>query len=100
MATDSSHLNKDLISDTTQVTIRRSLSLTMVEPPDEQAGYESINSISMLYPSLDKPIIYILKTTREDLPCSIITDKTPMVKGEKCYNNNKTKSNDEFILAI
>jgi FtsP/CotA-like multicopper oxidase with cupredoxin domain len=100
MTSDPAYLDKELINNTTLVTIRRSLSLTMVEPTDEQAGYESINYISMLYPSLDKPIIYIPKTARENLPCSNKMKQMPMVKGEKCYNNIVAQFGDiiEFLL--
>src|SRR3954464_5976189 len=36
MTTDSAHLDKELLANTTQVTIRRSLSLTMAKSTDEQ----------------------------------------------------------------
>jgi FtsP/CotA-like multicopper oxidase with cupredoxin domain len=101
LTTDPAYLDKELLADTTQVTIKRSLSLTMVEPTDERAGYESINYISMHYPSLDKPILSIPKTAREKLPCSNLVQKAPTVMGEKCYNNIVAKFNDiiEFLVV-
>ena len=70
MTTDLAYLDLALLSDTTQVTMTRSLSLTMVMPTLQDAGYESINYIGMLYPSLDIPILYDPKKARETLPCS------------------------------
>jgi FtsP/CotA-like multicopper oxidase with cupredoxin domain len=101
MNTDSAYLDKELLANKTQITIRRSLSLTMVEPTEEQAGYESINYMSMEYPSLDKPILYIPKTARETLPCSNLVQNTPDVMGEKCYNNIVAQFNDiiEFLVV-
>jgi FtsP/CotA-like multicopper oxidase with cupredoxin domain len=101
MTTDSAHLDKELLADTAHVAIKRSLSLTMVEPTDERAGYESINYMSMHYPSLDKPILYIPKTARETLPCSNLVQKTPPVMGEKCYNNIVAQFDDiiEFLVV-
>ena len=101
MTTNSAHLDQELLADTAQIAIKRSLSLTMVEPTDEKAGYESINYISMHYPSLDKPILYIPKTAREKLPCSNLMQKAPTVMGEKCYNNIVANFNDiiEFLVV-
>jgi len=101
MTTDPAHLDKELLSDTANVAIKRPLSLTMVEPTDERAGYESINYISMHYPSLDKPILYIPKTARETSPCSNLAQKAPAVMGEKCYNNIVAQFGDiiEFLVV-
>ena len=95
MTTAQSYFDQELVSANASVTIKRSLSLTMVEPTDEKAGYESINYISMHYPALDQPILYIPKTAREKLPCSNSTE------GEKCYNNIVANFNDiiEFLVV-
>ena len=101
MTTDATFYDADLVSDTTHVTIKRSLSLTAVEPTDEEAGYESINYISILYPRLDEPILYVPKMAREKLPCSSISDTTSSVKGQRCYHNIIAEYGDiiEFLIA-
>ena len=120
MTTHMTHLDMNLLSDMTNVTVRRSLSLTMVMATAQQMGYESINYIGMLYPSLDKPILYIPQTAREKLPCSNMTDMMPipmpmtmqmqmtmttttmpMMMGQKCYNNIVVQYDDiiEFLVV-
>lgn len=103
MTTHLTHLDMDLLSDKTNVTVSRSLSLTMVMATAQQTGYESINYIGMLYPSLDKPILYIPQTAREKLPCSDMTGTMTMtmMMVQKCYNNIVVQYDDiiEFLIV-
>lgn len=119
MTTHSTYLDLDLLSDAANVTVKQSLSLTMVMATTQQTGYESINYIGMLYPTIDKPILYMPEIARKKLPCSDMADTTsttpmpmpmamsmttsmimPMMKGQKCYNNIVVQYNDiiEFLV--
>ena len=102
MASDGEYLDKDLLSNTAHVNIRRSLSLTMFEGTDEQSGYESLNYISMRYPSLDRPILYLPQMAREALPCSLdVNNGSSEIVGQKCYHHVTAQLNDlvEFLLV-
>lgn len=122
MTTHSTHLDMDLLSDRANITVKQSLSLTMVMATSQQSGYESINYIGMLYPALDKPILYMPEIARKKLPCANMADTTStttmsmpmpmsmsmttsmmmpmMMKGQKCYNNIVVQYNDiiEFLV--
>lgn len=100
-ATDPTHIDKELISSTAKVAIKHTLSLTVVEPTDEESGYEAINYLNMAYPTLDRAVLYEPKLAREKLPCLPITEENGEIRRQKCYHNIIAEYNDivEFLIV-
>lgn len=101
MTSHPDYIDKDLVSETTRVTIQKSLSLTAVEGTDEEAGFESINYRSMVYPMLEQPIIYNTRAAREKLPCTNSAREISEPQGQRCYHNIVAQYNDiiEFLIV-
>ncbi|CAF1343253.1 unnamed protein product [Rotaria sordida] len=98
MSTHENHLDHDLLNEKIQINIKQTLSLTMVEGQDDQAGFESFNYIGMKYPSMTEPILHNPRLARELLSCSNRSlDKN---SGEKCYHNIVAQYNDIIELLL
>ncbi len=98
MTTHEDYLDQTLLDETIEVQVKQTLSLTMVQSNGEQASYESINYIGIVYPSMTEPILYNAGLARDLLPCSGARLNTTF--GEKCYHNIVVQYNDivEFLL--
>ena len=68
ISTHDNYLDHDLISEKTPITIKQTLSLTMVESENSQAGFESFNYIGLKYPSMTEPVLYNPRRARALLP--------------------------------
>jgi FtsP/CotA-like multicopper oxidase with cupredoxin domain len=102
LKSDKTYIDKDLVDDRThKVNIQRSLSLTMIESNGEQTGFESLNYIGMLYPRMNKAILYDPRLARETLPCTDITIESEVDEGQRCYHNLVAQYGDiiEFLVV-
>jgi FtsP/CotA-like multicopper oxidase with cupredoxin domain len=98
MSTHEDHLDHDLLSETIQINIKRTISLTMVEGQDDQSGFESFNYIGMKYPSMAEPILSNPRLARELLSCS--NRSLDENSGEKCYHTIVAQYNDIIELLL
>ncbi|UJR07140.1 hypothetical protein I4U23_011428 [Adineta vaga] len=98
ISTHDDHLDQELLSETIQINVKHTLSLTMVKGNDNRTGFESFNYIGMKYPSLTEPILFNPRRARELLPCS----GRPLTEndGEKCYRAIVAQYNDVIELLI
>ncbi|CAF3272177.1 unnamed protein product [Rotaria sp. Silwood2] len=98
MSTHTDYLDLDLLNETINVNVKRTLSLNMVMGNEDRAGFESINYIGMQYPSMQEPILYNAQTARYLLPCS--NSRLDMNTGERCYHFILAQFGDiiEFLL--
>ncbi|CAF2127690.1 unnamed protein product [Rotaria magnacalcarata] len=101
MTTDPAHVDQELIADSTKVTIKHLLSLTVVGPTEHESGYEAINYLNMAFPRSDQPILNNPKLAREQLPCSDYILEGSEIKRQKCYHNIVAEYNDivEFFIV-
>ncbi|CAF2850535.1 unnamed protein product [Rotaria sp. Silwood2] len=99
MSTHTDYLDLDLLNETINVNVKRTLSLNMVMGNEDRAGFESINYIGMQYPSMQEPILYNAQTARYLLPCS--NSRLDMNTGERCYHFILAQFGDiiEFLLV-
>jgi FtsP/CotA-like multicopper oxidase with cupredoxin domain len=99
MSTHEDYLDESLLNETINVNVKQTLSFTSVQGNGQQAGFESINYIGLVYPSMTEPILYAAQVARETLPCS--GRRLNMTSGEKCYHNVVVQFNDvvEFLLV-
>jgi len=97
MTSHDRYLDQTLLDEKTQVNVRKTLSLNMVNSKGEH-GYESINFIRMTLPKMTEPILYNPRKARELLPC--VNQHRSMKSGEECYHHVNVQLNDivEFLL--
>ena len=98
ISTQEDHLDHDLIDEKTHINIKQTLSMTMVESQDDQAGFESFNYIGLKYPSMTEPILDNPRLARKLLPCS--NRSLDMNSGEKCYHTIVAQYNDTIELLL
>ncbi|UJR32591.1 hypothetical protein I4U23_020051 [Adineta vaga] len=98
MSTHDDYLDHQLLDEKLPINIKQTLSLTMVEGLDSQAGYESFNFIGMKYPSMTEPILFNPQLARELLPCS--NRSLDENSGEKCYHTIVAKYNDTIEILL
>ena len=98
MSTHEDYLDHDLLNQTIQINIKKTLSITAVAGHDDQMGFESFNYIGMKYPSMTEPILHNPSLARQLLPCSnrSLDEDT----GEQCYHNILAQYNDIIELLL